>query len=103
MKSIKLTYEKQGWNPILGYFCTIICGLVQSLTHCSTRFPMTLDDYFDEKHRPNVVGISFERYIIFFHCEDIFNLNHDLIQLLCLYWFEVEVQDAKNRLTERCS
>ena len=58
--------------------------------------------WYGSNYQPVVVGISMERFQAFMDCRKnvdlINNVPDDIFRLLCKYWFEAEVKDARERL-----
>lgn len=55
-------------------------------------------DYYGQDYETIVIGINNDRYVAFANCKSKFSLSNDIFQLLCYYWFNGEVNNAKKRL-----
>lgn len=56
-------------------------------------------EWYGPNYKPVIVGINNERYYILQLCLNrIIEIPSDLINIICYYWFEAEVYDARKRL-----
>lgn len=57
-------------------------------------------DCLDKNYSSITVGICNDQYVAFCNCRNKFNLGQDIFRLLCSYWFNAEVSDAKRRVLQ---
>jgi hypothetical protein len=56
-------------------------------------------DWYGPNYQSFQVGLKHDRFIEFYQCAIQYDIPKDIFKILCEYWFQAEVSDAKQRLS----
>lgn len=88
--------HRQGWNPIFGYFCSIVSAITVVLNNSTEEWPMTSSSYERLKGTVDIVHDLSRKYLLLKHIPD---TNLDVIKHIGYYYLLTQVGLSVERLT----
>lgn len=89
------------WDDKLNHYlkqAKVLIETIKKNQHQTKHYSLTTREWYGSSYKTFEIGLQQDRFVEFYKCYD--NLPPDIFKLLCQYWFEAEVLDAKQRLQQ---
>lgn len=97
---VRTNQYKFGWNPIYGYFCSVVAALELSLNFRKDTL-LVMYSYQEQKRGCNIKQSFYEKYHTLTIFKETFSLHSDIFRFIYSYWIKTELYYARKRLVTR--